>query len=1500
MGKKVKSRNARLSLVRVPTVGKTKKRVATKMKSVGKPAAAAFDVEEMLESSVIFTNDGSSRTRSGLRNGESVQRTPTHSRGSTGRRRDLEVSDLENGNVDTKSPPILTRSLRGRSKEISPVKPVRRSKPTSPLVESNVINDQMTLLLEKLEEPIQELSVPSDEPVEEESMVDPKSGEEEPKLDPAPIEEELKVVPESAKEDSKVDPEPEPVSLGDPTSSSNLEPSQSPKSPTAAIEDGSKSPQRAKYLLKQLESTLSPKFVKPNKTDVGLPKSRYGRIQKQKENSDYIPLDVARFITKSPAKNKLVKLKENESLPESIPPTPEEADQSSTEDESIQPTTEEMEQSSLELQPSHVETSISSEASLPRELSDPSSSVEILHEEIIPANESDTFSEVIPIMDPNASLVGIDKIQIIDLDASFGESTGSAAISAPVAEEVDPPKSPEKSPEPDIVELPAPEAASVTATTESSLEFTPGQMLWGAFNSKTAHWPCMISPDPEDNLIKKLVLNKTMVHVKFFADNGRRAWIRECYVLPYSTVDEYKSLVDTQFKSLRHKVAAAMRRELWLEAIRQADDTQNKPIEAREQRYQELLDEERSKPKPTTMRRRTKSVSVGYHSNSFDESYESGRKRHRSRTPESPAYEPLPLSSKSTESLSKRIKLESTEQDLFRSTISRYFQSMTEGSDVAETASGTSSECDDITEMLESDKEIYNNFLNISRLLVFEGQTETEVDRKLQKYVQKICALRMHSIASGARLSNRLRSQALRKLGRELGVHRSKQEDSPSTSAAAEAKPKRKRVERSLEDEFIFDMEKNYLMKGVPRGSVCTVCTKPNDLVKCGKCCNFYHLACLSDTPIKPDPVGESKTFNCSDCILQKPPSCFVCNDGNDTVKEEPKFRCVMNGCAKQYHLSCLALFPQHKFTGTAKASTLFCPNHSCHTCVSDDPRSNATTTKGHLVRCIKCPSSYHTEAKCIPAGSQILSYAAMICPKHNLEECSLNVNWCFLCCKGGSLICCETCPTAFHLECLKFTPPEGKYICEECESGRMPLYNEVVWAKYGIFRFWPAITVPPPMVPDNIEQVQHEKWDICVRFFGTHDYVWLNRRRIYLYQEGDSDAVDYKRTGLAKRYTEALQEAKTVHGLLLAKKAAEQLTEVADGSFKPPMYVKIKSNRYVAPLKTPSQAKEEMEDSMCECSATDDDPCGPETNCINRALLVECNPKVCPAGERCQNQCFEKKQYPSLVARRIPQKGWGLVALEDIQLGQFVIEYVGEVINNEELARRLQHKVAQKDENYYFLTVDSELTIDAGPKGNLARFINHSCEPNCETMLWKVGGAQSVGLFAIKEIKAGEELTFNYNFESKGDEKKVCHCNASKCSGFIGQKYRPPLEEPSGSGTDKRGRKSDKKGNGSKRRKSTAVGANKRRKSTSAPAVESTPNDETPGGSKRKKRKVQEPVDDVTIKVEPSEPAVVELGASNSSASMLDVANTTTDNQKPEDEEAIKQEQQVTPDPVE
>ncbi|XP_038122314.1 histone-lysine N-methyltransferase NSD2 [Culex quinquefasciatus] len=84
----------------------------------------------------------------------------------------------------------------------------------------------------------------------------------------------------------------------------------------------------------------------------------------------------------------------------------------------------------------------------------------------------------------------------------------------------------------------------------------------------------------------------------------------------------------------------------------------------------------------------------------------------------------------------------------------------------------------------------------------------------------------------------------------------------------------------------------------------------------------------------------------------------------------------------------------------------------------------------------------------------------------------------------------------------------------------------------------------------------------------------------------------------------------------LQAEKSYVQESAPDDLSSKPPMYVNIKS----------SAARDEEEDSICKGKLLDKDPCGLHSNCINRALLLECNLKTCPAGEIHQNQCFKRK----------------------------------------------------------------------------------------------------------------------------------------------------------------------------------------------------------------------------------------------------------------------------------
>ena len=73
----------------------------------------------------------------------------------------------------------------------------------------------------------------------------------------------------------------------------------------------------------------------------------------------------------------------------------------------------------------------------------------------------------------------------------------------------------------------------------------------------------------------------------------------------------------------------------------------------------------------------------------------------------------------------------------------------------------------------------------------------------------------------------------------------------------------------------------------------------------------------------------------------------------------------------------------------------------------------------------------------------------------------------------------------------------------------------------------------------------------------------------------------------------------------------------------------------------------DESEWSICECSVDDENPCGPDSHCLNRILLVECSPAKCPAKERCQNQCFVKRQYLDCEPFRSSRCGWGLKAKE-------------------------------------------------------------------------------------------------------------------------------------------------------------------------------------------------------------------------------------------------------------
>ena len=86
-----------------------------------------------------------------------------------------------------------------------------------------------------------------------------------------------------------------------------------------------------------------------------------------------------------------------------------------------------------------------------------------------------------------------------------------------------------------------------------------------------------------------------------------------------------------------------------------------------------------------------------------------------------------------------------------------------------------------------------------------------------------------------------------------------------------------------------------------------------------------------------------------------------------------------------------------------------------------------------------------------------------------------------------------------------------------------------------------------------------------------------------------------------------------------------------------------------------------------------------------------------------------------------------------------------------------------------YMMRTENGEIIDPTQYGNVARFINHSCDPNCETRKWTVGKETSVGIFTRRDILEDEELTFDYQFDTFKTPFTKCYCGADKCKGYLG-----------------------------------------------------------------------------------------------------------------------------------
>ena len=158
---------------------------------------------------------------------------------------------------------------------------------------------------------------------------------------------------------------------------------------------------------------------------------------------------------------------------------------------------------------------------------------------------------------------------------------------------------------------------------------------------------------------------------------------------------------------------------------------------------------------------------------------------------------------------------------------------------------------------------------------------------------------------------------------------------------------------------------------------------------------------------------------------------------------------------------------------------------------------------------------------------------------------------------------------------------------------------------------------------------------------------------------------------------------------------------------------------------------------------------------------------------------CKEPTQSKYIKVEESPIHGTGVFARINIPKGKKVIEYIGEKISKKESEKRSVQLIEKNQDSLtdgavYIFELNKKHDIDGNVPENTARFINHSCKPNCEPEIIK----NQIWLRSTKKIKKGEELSYNYGFDLESYEDHICRCGTKNCVGFIvreGSRWRIP-----------------------------------------------------------------------------------------------------------------------------
>ncbi|VDM95892.1 unnamed protein product [Thelazia callipaeda] len=562
----------------------------------------------------------------------------------------------------------------------------------------------------------------------------------------------------------------------------------------------------------------------------------------------------------------------------------------------------------------------------------------------------------------------------------------------------------------------------------------------------------------------------------------------------------------------------------------------------------------------------------------------------------------------------------------------------------------------------------------------------------------------------------------------------------------------------------------------------------------------------------------------------------YSVDDSVSTFEFNKIRKCNYSSCSLWFHEKCFLSFNEGDFLprmhildkhgdpciNLKDGKRWICPQHECNFCHQELLRTRAF--QGKFIKCVKCVFAWHRS--CVISGSQHIDRKSdryVLCPRHNsLKRTSKrNVPYCVKCEKlferKTQKLACTSCIRSFCYECITkknincTKTQSNEFVCDFCRCFDFPIIGDHVLAAYKSC-FWPAKTLHADLLPQCLYTIQQLKKKLCQP--GYVLVQWTEGLDIPNY-----DAVTCRDLVPIPKSLNCpfWKRMKTREKIYKAVEAIYSIPEVAVGRKRPlprevrvdekPKYVKVKTNINMRLAKARSETTEL---GHCNCEPINGKRCTLAHNCLNRLLMTEC-PKDCDVtylerrnavvggtkrllkkyvelpgnglyGSTSEKMCTNnflryhntKVDELSMEEKPTKLKGFGAFAKCDIEKNADLTEYIGHVMTKEEYFGKLQLRCSfnNLEESYFGIKLTSDFYVDARNYGSIARSFNHSCDPNCKVVAVLVDGIYRLKISTIKDIKAGEELTFDYDTEiPEGLEGMDCFCDSSNCRLKIGKK---------------------------------------------------------------------------------------------------------------------------------